>query len=279
MLNEFAKVGVLEEVVSAGFKNSEGLCFRTPFSGSNKVLAKIPPGQSSTSSIDYGVQLSQAKLSAIFRKRALQSPNFSIRYNTRYVAHEEDEDLVRMEIKDSTSDKLEMLQTRFVVACDGANSAVRTALDVPFEGFTWKDWRFVAVNIYYDFAKHGYPAANHVIDPEDWAVIVRASSVEENLWRIAMGIPPGLKPSEVEPYVIAKVERLMPGPRPLDYEIEALSPYWAHEKVAATFRKGRVLLCGDAAHVSVSIVAFHLHIIIIIIIIPSTSFYESTHRG
>jgi 2-polyprenyl-6-methoxyphenol hydroxylase-like FAD-dependent oxidoreductase len=249
VLNEFAKVGILDEVVAAGFKNSEGLCFRTPYCGTNKVLAKIPPGKSPNSSVDYGVQLSQAKLCAIIRKHALQSPNFSIRYNTRYVSHQEDGDLVHVQAESSTAGAV-TLSAPFVVACDGANSAVRKFLQIPFEGFTWKDWQFVAVNIYYDFAKHGYPAANHVIDPEDWAVIVRASNEKEGLWRIAMGMPPDLKPSEVEPYVVAKVERLMPGPRPLDYEIEAISPYWAHEKAARSFRAGRVVLCGDAAHVS-----------------------------
>lgn len=198
--------------------------------------------------IDYGVQLSQAKLCAIMRKHALQSKYFEIRYNTRYISHHEDGDLVHVNSESASAGPLK-LSASFIVACDGANSHVRDAMDIPFEGFTWKDWRFVAVNIYYDFAKHGYPAANHVIDPEDWAVIVRASSVEEDLWRIAMGISPDVKPEEVESYVVAKVERLLPGPRPLDYKIEAVSPYWAHEKVALKFRAGRVVLCGDAAHV------------------------------
>lgn len=240
--------------MAAGFKNSEGLCFRTPASGSDTVLASIPPGSHSEGSIDYGVQLSQAKLSAIFREHALECPHFSIRYNTRYVSHQEDGDRVHVDVEDlspsSTGSVIETLTASFVVACDGANSAVRAALDIPFEGFTWKDWRFVAVNIYYDFARHGYPAANHVIDPEDWAVIVRASSVEEDLWRIAMGIPTDLGPDEVDSYVVEKVERLLPGPRPLEYKIEAISPYWAHEKVARSYRAGRVLLCGDSAHVS-----------------------------
>lgn len=238
--------------MAAGFKNTEGLCFRTPYGKSNEVLARIPPGKSSTGAIDYGVQLSQAKLCAIIREHALRCAGFfTIRYGTRYVSHQEDGNgLVHVETEGASAG-VTTVSAPFVVACDGANSPVRKALGVPFEGFTWEDWRFVAVNIKYDFAKHGYPAANHVIDAEDWAVIVRASNVEEGLWRIATGFPPELKPDEVEPYVVEKVERLLPGPRPLDYNIEAISPYWAHEKVARTFRQGRTILCGDAAHVSI----------------------------
>ncbi|KAG9499229.1 hypothetical protein J7337_010048 [Fusarium musae] len=250
VLNEFAKVGILDEVTVAGFKNSEGLCFRTPYSGTNRVLAKIPPGRSSKGSVDYGVQLGQAKLSSIMLRHALQCPSFSIRYNTRYVYHEEDDHLVHVQL-DSTAGG-ETVSAPFMVACDGANSAI------PSEGFTWKDWQFVAVNIHYDFSKYGYPAANHIIDPEDWAVIVRASNEKEGLWRVALGIPPDLKPADVEPCVIAKLERLMPGPRPLDYRIDAISPYWAHEKVAQSFRSGRVMLCGDAAHLNNPLTALGL---------------------
>ncbi|SCV57101.1 uncharacterized protein FFB14_14966 [Fusarium fujikuroi] len=256
VLNEFAKVGILDEVTAAGFKNTEGLCFRTPYNGTNRVLARIPPGKSSKGSVDYGVQLGQAKLSSIMLKSAVQCPSFSIRYNTRYVYHEEDETLVHVKVESAAG--VESLSAPFMVACDGANSAVRKALEIPFEGFTWKDWQFVAVNIYFDFSKHGYPAANHIVDSEDWAVIVRASNEKEGLWRIALGIPPDLEPADVEPCVIAKLERLLPGPRPLDYRIDAISPYWAHEKVAQSFRTGRVVLCGDAAHLNNPLTALGL---------------------
>ena len=150
----------------------------------------------------------------------------------------------------STADgKSRQFSVRFAVACDGASSPVRKALGIPFEGYTWEDWRFLAINIRYDFDKYGYPAANHVIDPEDWAVIVRASNEKEGLWRIATGIDPKIPTEEIGKHLPAKLERLLPGPRPLEYEIVGCNPYWAHERVARTFRSGRVVLCGDAAHV------------------------------
>ncbi|KAK7702708.1 hypothetical protein SLS57_011259 [Botryosphaeria dothidea] len=257
-----SKVGILEDVVAAGFKNSEGLCFRTPFCGSNEVLAKIPPGKAPQGSIDYGVQLGQPKLTAIIRKHALANPHFSLHYRTRFLSLQEDADFAHVDAMttegDDNNEKLLHLSARFVIGCDGAGSSVRKAAGIPFEGFTWEDWRFVAVNIRYDFAAHGYPAANHVVDPQDWAVVVRASRADEGLWRVATGIPPELPPAEIEKYVVAKLESLMPGPRPLKYEIEAISPYWAHERVARTFRAGRVVLCGDAAHINNPLTALGL---------------------
>jgi 3-(3-hydroxy-phenyl)propionate hydroxylase len=248
VLHEFKKLGILDEVVDAGYKNEEGLCFRTPASGTNKVLAKIPPGKAPQGSIDYGVQLGQPKLTSILRKHALRCTNFTIAYNTRFIGLQEDEDFVTVEASSQNGEK-NLYTARFVVGCDGASSSVRKSLNIPFEGFTWDDWRFLAINIKYDFAKHGYPAANQVIDAEDWAVIVRASNEKEGLWRIATGIDPEIPVEDIEKHLPAKLERLLPGPRPLEYEIVAVNPYWAHERVAKTFTSGRVILCGDAAHV------------------------------
>ncbi|KAH8728386.1 hypothetical protein GQ44DRAFT_784077 [Phaeosphaeriaceae sp. PMI808] len=251
VLNEFRKLGILEEVVEAGHKNQEGLCFRTPAGGTNKVLAKIPPGNAPEGSIDYGVQLGQPKLANIIRKHALKCESFAIKYNTRFVGFQGQEDFITVEAKDSDGKPI-FYTTQFVVGCDGASSTVRNYLDIPFEGFTWKDWRFLAINIKYDFAKYGYPAANHVIDSEDWAVIVRASNEKEGLWRIATGIDPGIPVEDIKKHLPAKLEKLLPGPRPLNYELAAVSPYWAHERVAKIWRSGRVVLCGDAAHVSLN---------------------------
>jgi 2-polyprenyl-6-methoxyphenol hydroxylase-like FAD-dependent oxidoreductase len=251
VLHEFEKLGILDEVVEAGYKNQEGLCFRTPAGGTNRVLAKIPPGQAPQGEIDFGVQLGQPKLANIIRRHALACPTFTIKYNTRFVDVQEHDDFITLETQQAQSGENVFYTAQFAVACDGASSAVRKCLDIPFEGFTWEDWRFLAINIKYDFAKHGYPAANHVIDPEDWAVIVRASKKEERLWRIATGIDPKIPVDEIGQHLPAKLEKLLPGPRPLKYEIVAVNPYWAHERVAETFTSGRVVLCGDAAHVRV----------------------------
>lgn len=166
MLHEFKKLGILDEIVGAGYKNQDGLCFRTPFGGTNEVLAKIPPGEAPDGEIDYGVQLAQPEVAGIIRKHALKCPTFTIKYNTRFVDMKEQNDVVTVDAQPSSGEKLSYT-AQFVVACDGASSSVRKRLDIPFEGLTWDDWRFLAINIKYDFAKHGYPASNHVIDPED----------------------------------------------------------------------------------------------------------------
>ncbi|KAL6720625.1 hypothetical protein ACLMJK_002550 [Lecanora helva] len=263
VLHEFAKAGILDDVVSAGYKNQSGLTFRTPASTTNKVLARIPPGKATTSSIDYGVQLGQPKLAAIVRKHALKLPNFHLRYNTRFLSLDEVDDGVRVKarlgVTGNEKDAEVEFSASFLIAADGASSSVRKHLSIPFDGYTWSDWRFLAINIRYDFAAHGYGAANHVIDAEDWAVIVRASNEEEGLWRIATGVRPDVPVEDiVDKWLPGKLEKLLPGPRPLKYELQAVNPYWAHERVAERFVKGRVIFCGDAAHVNNPLTALGL---------------------
>lgn len=197
MLNEFAKLGILEDVVRAGYKNQEGLTFRTPAGGSDKVLAKIPPGRTNEGTIDYGVQVGQPKLVEILRQHAQQLPKFQIRYDARFVDLHEDQDFVHVEVRNQAGTESTFLSAQHVVACDGASSAVRKTLNIPFEGFTWDDWRFLAINLRFDFDRFGYPAANHVIDSEDWAVVVRASNKQEGLWRITTGISPDIPIEEI----------------------------------------------------------------------------------
>ena len=105
----------------------------------------------------------------------------------------------------------------------------------------------MATNVKYDFVEHGYGVANMIVDPTDWAVIGAVN--KRGIWRVAYGEPPHLSEKELLERVHEKYEKLLPGPRPLKYEIVSANPYWAHQRTAATYRDGRVVLCGDAAHV------------------------------
>ena len=139
---------------------------------------------------------------------------------------------------------------RFLVAADGARSLMRKLAGIEFEGFTYPE-RCTIIGTTYDFAEDGYALRNYIADPDEWY----------NLFKIAWTGPPGVYrliapvfPHEAHAGDAAlemaqrKLQRF--NPRPKDYEIVIYDSYVVAQRVAATFRKGRILLAGDSAHLN-----------------------------
>lgn len=83
--------------------------------------------------------------------------------------------------------------------------------------------------------------------PEHFAVIALLS--RQGLWRVSYAEKTGLSDDELRKRLEEKYEALFPGPRPLKYDLKMFSPYLLHQKCASSFRVGRILLAGDAAHI------------------------------
>lgn len=83
-------------------------------------------------------------------------------------------------------------------------------------------------------------------DKEDWALIAKLN--EEGLYRCSYAELEHFTLEEVKERLPMKYDKIFPGPRPLEYNLVAMSPYRVHQRCADRFRIGRVLLAGDAAH-------------------------------
>src|SRR5258707_6694374 len=156
---------------------------------------------------------------------------------------------VEVEVKPSDG-KRERIKGRCLIGADGARSPVRMCIGVEFEGFTYGE-RFMIIGTSYDFAQAGYAYRNYISDPVEWY----------NLFKISWKGPPGvyrlvvpLKLDEVldENDMLnicqRKFQRFHPRSEP--YEIVLYDSYVVHQRVAATFRQGRVILAGDSAHLN-----------------------------
>src|SRR5271170_6139446 len=106
----------------------------------------------------------------------------------------------------------------------------------------------VATNVYFPFRENGFWSAQFVVDPNHWALLCELDST--GLWRVSYGEKDGLTNEEYMERLPAKFEALFPGPKPIagKYKLQSMSPYRMHQRCADTFRKGRVTLAGDAAH-------------------------------
>ena len=190
----------------------------------------------------YNAHFGQHILAQIVLRHFVLLPNASVRWNTRVVGLRQNASNVTLTVETPTG--LEELTADWVVGADGARSGVRHCLGLPFEGHTWPE-RLVATNVRYEFERFGFEPANMIADAVNWAVVARLG--REDLWRVTYAEPADLPESEATDRIPAHYAALLPDPH-LPYEVVASSPYRIHERCAPTFRVGRVLLAGDAAH-------------------------------
>jgi len=127
------------------------------------------------------------------------------------------------------------------VAADGAHSAVREAAGIEFAGFTFPE-RFLVVSTTLDLDAHvtDLSRVNYVSDDEEWLVLLRTP----RHWRILFPVADG---EPEEPDVDGRLARLLPG---VDVPVAHTTCYRIHQRVAASFRAGPVVLAGDAAHLN-----------------------------
>ncbi|GIF26107.1 3-(3-hydroxy-phenyl)propionate hydroxylase [Actinoplanes tereljensis] len=189
----------------------------------------------------YRVQCEQSKLTPILRDHLLRFPDCGIEYGWPVA------DVVERAAGTVTAIAADgrALDGEWLIGADGAHSAVRRALGVDFAGITYPE-RFLVASVHDELTDwmDGLAAVNYVYDPVEWCVLLRTP----DHWRVLLPTPDGT-PDEVEYARLGS--RLLgvhdPG---REWRIAHASMYRVHQRVAATFRLGRVLLAGDAAHVN-----------------------------
>jgi 3-(3-hydroxy-phenyl)propionate hydroxylase len=139
-----------------------------------------------------------------------------------------------------------------VIGADGGRSTVRRLAAIDFEGFTWAE-RFIKIATSFDFvsAGKGYCTRNYFSDPDEWLNLFKVKgNGPPGIWRGIMPVPAG--ESDEQALGMDAIQRRLHGihDKSGDFDIPYYALYTVHQRVAATFNKGRVLLAGDAAHVN-----------------------------
>ncbi len=136
---------------------------------------------------------------------------------------------------------------RYVLACDGARSSMRRALEIPFDGYTHPE-QFLVAGARYDFkaAMHDIQSVNYTSDPDEWFLLLEIP----DMWRIVVpvGETVATDDARADDYIQACLQNICPAPQP--YDILVRSVYRVHQRVAAGYRAGVTFLAGDAAHVN-----------------------------
>jgi 3-(3-hydroxy-phenyl)propionate hydroxylase len=193
----------------------------------------------------FRLQCEQSKLTRIICDKLRGEANFEIAFSTPVRAVTQDSDSVTVTVE--RDGKSETHSYRWLIGADGARSDVRRSLDIEFEGFTWPD-RYLVVSTPFDFYNviPGLATVSYVADPLRWHFLLQTPTLWRVMFRVAAEESDELALSEK--FVESLMAELVPG---IDrYEVAHTTLYRVHQRVAETFRKQRVFLIGDAAHVN-----------------------------
>jgi len=191
----------------------------------------------------FRLQLEQYKYTQILKDAINECPApVDIRFATGVadVSQGEDDALL-------TTASGEQVAARWVLAADGARSTIRKALGSSFDGLTYEH-RYLVLSIDYpvETLLPGICDVNYIADPVEHLLILRVPDV----WRIVVSVPPHVTGEEAvsDRYVADRLRGVF-GDHP-ELPLRERKIYSVHQRVADTFRQGRVLLLGDAAHVN-----------------------------
>jgi len=193
----------------------------------------------------YRIQAEQYKFTRLAAERLAAYPHASVRFGCKVDGVAQDGERVTVAFESAGGH--ETLTGAFLVGADGAWSAVRQALGVEFEGFTYPE-RFYVASTAFDFARHleRLSYVNYVSDPDEWCVLLRTPE----LWRVLF--PTRVDERDEDVLADASTEARLQGvhPRPERYATAHRTIYRVHQRVARRYRVGRVFLAGDAAHIN-----------------------------
>ncbi len=170
-----------------------------------------------------------------------------IRWQSRVTAIAQAVDSVRIEI--ATDDGAYAMNAAWVVACDGARSQVRKALDLRLQG-TQYEGAYVIVDIE---LKSDYPAERRAWfdPPSNPGSTLLMHKQPLDIWRLDYQLrddenpDDAIKPENVIPRITSHLRMI--GERE-DWKLVWISLYRANALTLESYRHGHVLFAGDAAH-------------------------------
>jgi 3-(3-hydroxy-phenyl)propionate hydroxylase len=193
----------------------------------------------------FVVQTEQHKLANMAVARLRGMANADVRMGARVVGLSQDGKNVQVETEHET------LVSDYVIGADGGRSTVRKSLGIEFEGYTWPE-RFLVITTKFDFQSAlGCCLRNYMADPQEWTNLFKVAGDDlTGRWRAVYNTREDETDEEAlsDAAVRARLSRIYVPERERDYL--HLNLYAVHQRVAKSFRKGRVFLCGDAAHVN-----------------------------
>ena len=211
----------------------------------NRVVLDWPRPRSVTENGWYpSYRFHQPDLERKLRRRLKDFKKVSIMQNTKVNSLKEEKNLVKICIENINNNKISEIRAKYIIGCDGARSTIRKQIKAKFQnlGFTQK-WAVVDLilkknkkelpdrTIQYSNSKRPATYCRNVGKRRRWEFAINNNESEKKvlsnsyIWNF---LKPWLKPSEAS--------------------MERKTIYTFQSAISKKWKKGRVFLAGDAAH-------------------------------
>ena len=193
----------------------------------------------------YRLQCEQFKLTRIIAEMLKEFPHAEISFDSKFVNASQTDNAVRVFYE--TPAGSEQVTCDYLIGADGSRSEVRKSQKIEFQGFTYPE-QFVTVSVPEDVDKI-VPGMGHVCyiaHPTQWCALIHAP----DYWRFLFPIPMETTKEEAfdDDFLEGRLQHLAPHQE--RYAIQLRTLYGVNQRVAETYRSGRILLAGDSAHVN-----------------------------
>ncbi len=193
----------------------------------------------------YRLQCEQFKLTRLIAGLLAGHACGDVRFQKRLVYFQEDAHSVNVTAE--TPFGIETYRAAYLIGADGANSLVRKLMGVSFSGFTYPE-KFLTLSTTWalDEAHPGLAKVAYMAGGGNWRVLLRVP----DLWRVLVPADEALADAQLlsDDMKSAVFDDL--GLDGAEVTTHHRTVYRVHQRVAETYRRGRVILVGDAAHLN-----------------------------
>ncbi|MBP2476236.1 pentachlorophenol monooxygenase/3-(3-hydroxy-phenyl)propionate hydroxylase [Crossiella equi] len=237
VLDILERVGLGARVASAGVTWHVG---RTYYREHEVLTTRLPfrPG------FPPFVNLPQTDLERLLDERAETEPLVTVLMGHKVTRLRQERGWVEVTAETPEGDKT--FRGSHCLAADGPRSHVRQLLDLPFQGYSFRD-KFLIADVRAPLA-HVAERRFYFDPPANPGRQVLVHPQPGGMWRIDCQVPDNFELSEAkDDGTLETLLRSVVGE--VAYEVEWASVYRFHQRCVPAMRIGRVLLAGDAAHV------------------------------
>ncbi|MGB0629890.1 MAG: FAD-dependent oxidoreductase [Alphaproteobacteria bacterium] len=193
----------------------------------------------------YRIQCEQYKLTRIIVAELEKMDNVEVLFRVRGTEASQDDHGVTLSVE--TPDGPDELKGRYLIAADGASSAIRITQGIEFPGLTFPElWLCTSTEFKFEDHFENLAPIAYIADPDFWFVFVRVPG----LWRLLLPSRPGEDAESLVSDETVQERMHQVCPKTGDYDTFHRTAYAVHQRVAETYRAGRVFLAGDSAHIN-----------------------------